>query len=277
MTRKSIGLWTAVLVVLAIAAVSLPVMSGIRAKRENEQTVQIIREQLDTQEDSAVRRQLNLAKWYNLNLKRGDPEEGSREAYGQIMAFAGGAMGYMEIPELGLSFPIRHGTGKQALENSAGHLEGSSLPIGGLGNHAVLIGRGGDSLRAVFGKLKEVKEGDLVYIYIPGGGLVYVVDSVTMLAQPQVAGFAAQEEEDLLTLVAETHAEKTVVRCSRAEEALEQEALASIRENPVVDKQILMTALCAAIAAGLLPLVAGCIGKAAAGRRQRMRRFSRET
>lgn len=275
MSKRSIGMWTAVLVILAIAAVSLPVLGSVRAARENEQTVQQIREQLEGLEEASVRKQLNLAKWYNLNQTKKEPEAGSREAYGQILAFTDGAMGYLEIPQLGLSVPICHGTGEHALETGAGHLEGSSLPIGGLGNHAVLVGQGGESLRADFGKLGELSEGDLVYIYIPGGGLVYVVDSVTTIAQPRVAGFAVQEGQDLLTLVAEAYVIKTVVRCSRAEEALEREALSAIRETPVVDKDLLAAALCGAIAAGLLPLAVGCIGKAA-GRRRNMRRYSPE-
>lgn len=260
MSKKTIVLWTAVLMILAIFAVSLPVVWRVHAENANEARIRNIQEQMDALEDRAVRKQINLAKWYNLNLKVKNPAPDSMQAYNSILAFSDGVMGYLEIPQLDLSVPVSHGTGDNALEIGVGHLEGSSLPIGGLGNHSVLIGCGDSTHTA---HLRALSEGDLVYIHIPGETLAYAVESLSTLLPPQVAGFPEQEGKDLLTLVVETTTLKTVVRCSRTENLPAREMVHISPEEAATWKDNLMIPLYCAVAAGIIPMIVGCIGKAA--------------
>ena len=75
-------------------------------------------------------------------------------------------MGYLEIPEIGVNLPIYHGTSDLVLEMGVGHLESSSLPIGGESTHAVLMGHRGLPSSTLFNKLPKLKEGAQFYIHM---------------------------------------------------------------------------------------------------------------
>lgn len=103
--------------------------------------------------------QWNLARWYNLNLHTENPDPGFREAYRDILAMDGDVMGYAEFPAREITLPICHDGADHGLVHSAQ----SDLPIGGMGNHTVLICR--EPLR--------LQQGEEIVICILGQRLRY--------------------------------------------------------------------------------------------------------
>lgn len=254
MRKRMIGIWTAVLAILALLAACLPVVESIREARGRMEAVQQVREELEALGDEAVSRHRNLAKWYNLNLNMAAPEPGSRETYEEIWAFRDGAMGYMEIPAIGMSLPVYHGTMEETLGKGAGHMAWSPLPAGGRGNHTVL-----QLEKGFMSRLLKLQPGDLLYLSIPGGNLVYAVESVQTIVQPGTVDYLAPTGEDVISLTAENGLQKRVVRCLRLGELQEREVLSSVTEVPRVDRRLLAAAIAAAICVGMLPLAAGCL------------------
>lgn len=112
-----------------------------------------------------------------------------------------GVMGYMEIPKIGVRLAIYHGTGKDALERGSGHIEGTSLPIGGTGTHTALSAHRGLPGMKLFTDLDLLTEGDQFYIHVLGDTLAYEVDQIVTVLPYESDALALSEGEDLATLV----------------------------------------------------------------------------
>ena len=110
-------------------------------------------------------------------------------------------MGYIEIPKIDLQLPIYHGVGTEALEKGAGHIEGTSLPIGGPGTHAVLSGHRGLPGRKLFTDLDLIKEGDQFYLQVLNETLAYEVDQILTVLPHESKALDIVPGEDLVTLV----------------------------------------------------------------------------
>ena len=110
-------------------------------------------------------------------------------------------MGYIEIPKIDLRLPIYHGVCTEALEKGAGHIEGTSLPIGGPGTHAVLSGHRGLPGRKLFTDLDLIKEGDQFYLQVLNETLAYEVDQILTVMPHESEALDIVPGEDLVTLV----------------------------------------------------------------------------
>ena len=112
-----------------------------------------------------------------------------------------GIMGVVEIPKIGVRLPIYHGTGSYGLERGVGHMEGTSLPVGGEGTHCGLSGHRGLPSARLFTDLDQMERGDLFFINVLGELLAYQVDQVNVVLPHELEYMAAVEGEDLVTLV----------------------------------------------------------------------------
>lgn len=112
-----------------------------------------------------------------------------------------GIMGVIEIPKIDISLPIYHTTSKEVLEKAAGHLEGSSLPIGGEDTHAVITAHRGLPSAALFTDLDRLKEGDHFLIHVLDETLCYEVDQILTVEPDETDALAVEEGEDLVTLI----------------------------------------------------------------------------
>jgi len=110
------------------------------------------------------------------------------------------AMARIRVPAVGIDLPVYHGTSDKALAMGAGHLYGTSLPVGGTGTHAVLTSHTGMSNASLFDHLIQVKEGDMMYVDIYGQTLAYQVDSIKVVLPTQIDDLRVVKGEDLLTL-----------------------------------------------------------------------------
>lgn len=112
-----------------------------------------------------------------------------------------GMMGIVEIPKIAIKLPIYHGTSDEVLQKAAGHLEGSSLPIGGESTHAVISAHRGLPSASLFTDLDQMEIGDHFLIHVLDETLCYEVDDVSVVEPEDTAKLAVQDGEDLVTLL----------------------------------------------------------------------------
>lgn len=192
--KKKWRILLGVLLILALGLVALPGVSGYVSASHGAQAIQALTDQVQEMDTQTRKLQRNLAQWYNLNLLSAQPETGYADAYDTILDLAGHAMGYIEIPAMDLCLPIYHGVGEDALANGVGHLPQSAFPIGGTGNHTVLVS--GDGL----GGLEELNEGDVFHIFILGDRVTYSVEK-TESAPAETVSLDPEPGRDLCTLI----------------------------------------------------------------------------
>lgn len=146
------------------------------------------------------------AEKYNERL-RSNPDryvmtEKDREEYDSLLDVSDtGIMCYIEIPAIDCSLPVYHGTDDAVLQSSVGHLEGSSLPVGGEGTHCVISGHRGLPSARLFTDLDKLKEGDIFLLRVLERTLTYEVDQITVVEPEDMSQLEIVEGEDLCTLV----------------------------------------------------------------------------
>lgn len=149
---------------------------------------------------------LEEAAAYNQNLAENKKswfltEEEKAEYTKQLDITGTGIMGYIEIPVIKCSLPIYHGTDEGVLQIAIGHIEGSSLPVGGEGTHCVLSGHRGLPSAKLFSDLDELKEGDTFMIRVLNETLTYEVDQIRIVEPNDLTTLDIYEGQDLMTLV----------------------------------------------------------------------------
>lgn len=128
----------------------------------------------------------------------GDPPDG----YEDILDITGtGIMGYITIEKIDVELPIYHGTSDSVLSSGAGHLEGSSLPVGGGSTHCVISAHRGLPSALMFTRLDELEEGDIFTITVLDRVLTYEVDQITIVLPEEAEGIYIQDGKDYCTLM----------------------------------------------------------------------------
>lgn len=130
------------------------------------------------------------------------PGEEMHERYESLLDMTGdGMMAHVEIPKIGIDLPIYHGTGDAVLQVAAGHMEGSSLPIGGDSTHAVLSSHRGLPLARLFTDLDRMEIGDMFLIHVLDEDHEYRVDDIRTVLPYELQSLEIAEGEDYVTLV----------------------------------------------------------------------------
>ena len=123
-------------------------------------------------------------------------------SYENSLNIAGdGMMGIVEIPKIDIKLPIYHGTSDEVLQKAAGHLEGSSLPIGGENTHAVISAHRGLPSASLFTDLDQLEIGDHFLIHVLDETLCYEVDQILVVDPEDTSALAVEDGEDLMTLL----------------------------------------------------------------------------
>ena len=110
-------------------------------------------------------------------------------------------MGSVEIPKINIKIPIYHTTEEEVLNKGAGHLEGSSLPVGGANTHAVISAHRGLPSASLFTDLDQLKEGDHFLIHVLNETLCYEVDKISVVKPEDTSALAVEDGQDLVTLL----------------------------------------------------------------------------
>ncbi len=207
--RRKGTLFTVIL--LAVLAVGLGVMfypsvsdwyNSFHASRAVANYVAAV-EEMDEAEAEAIlqaARDWNAALPQGVRLALGD--DGERARYESLLDLTGtGVMGYIEIPSIDVDLPIYHGTGESVLQTAVGHVEGSSLPVGGEGVHCVLSGHRGLPTARLFTDLDEMKPGDVFTLTVLDRTVTYQVDQIRIVLPDEVEDLAITPGKDYCTLV----------------------------------------------------------------------------
>ena len=125
-----------------------------------------------------------------------------RAQYEALLDVSGtGIIGYVEIPEIRVSLPIYHGVDEAVLQIAAGHIEGSSLPVGGAGTHCVLSGHRGLPSARLFTDLDQLTEGDVFMLRVLDEVLTYEVDQIHIVEPHELQDLELVPGQDYCTLV----------------------------------------------------------------------------
>ena len=128
--------------------------------------------------------------------------EEQQAEYKKLLDISGqGVMGYIEIPEIDVSLPIYHGTEDTVLQVAVGHLEWSSLPVGGESTHCVLSGHRGLPSAKLFTNLDKLREGNIFLLRVLDEVLTYEVDQILIVEPQDTAQLEIVEGQDYCTLV----------------------------------------------------------------------------
>lgn len=128
-------------------------------------------------------------------------EEELEEYNGILDMSSTGVMGYIDIPKINCTLPIYHGTGDVALQKGAGHLEGSSFPVGGESTHAVLSSHRGLTAARLFTDLDQLTAGDTFTITVLNEVLTYEVDRILTVLPTELDALTIEAGMDYCTLV----------------------------------------------------------------------------
>lgn len=190
-----------------------PWISNFVNQRQADITINNYKEKEESLSDKQKEEMWKKAMMYNADLAKNqveltDPFVESKDAikhgltYENLLNIDGtGMMSSIEIPCIGVNLPVFHGTAADTLERGVGHLEGSSLPVGGKSTHAVLTGHTGLNNAKLFTDLTEVREGDLFFINTLGKTLAYRVINIEVVLPEETQDLLIQRGRDLATLI----------------------------------------------------------------------------
>ena len=152
------------------------------------------------------------------------------DTYANMLNIDGdGIIAIIDVPKINIRLPVYHGTTDEILSESLGHLEGTSLPIGGLGTHCVITGHTGLPNVKLFTDLTELKTGDVFYINVLNETLAYEIDNIAIVEPENTELLAISRERDYVTLLTcypyGINSHRLLVRGTRIpyEKAVEQE------------------------------------------------------
>lgn len=243
--KKKRSALTTVLIIAVVAVflvgfglLMYPTFSNLWNEYRNKQLITEYNNSVSDLTDDGIQEIWDAAKAYNDQHKTNTIVDafGQEEdyvlthPYDQLLNPSGDeVMGSIEIPKIGVSLAIYHGIGKEALQNGVGHVEGTSLPIGGAGTHAVLAGHRGLPSAKIFTDLDQMEVGDKFYIHVLNQTLAYQVDQIKTVLPEDTSDIAIVDGEDYVTLITCTpygvNSHRLLVRGTRIpyEEAQEEE------------------------------------------------------
>ena len=174
---------------------------------------------------------LEDARAYNAALLRSPnryhPTEEENAWYERALDVSGnGVMGYLEIPSIQASLPLYHGVEEAVLQTAIGHIQGSSLPVGGESIHCVVSGHRGLPSAKLFTDLDQLQAGDTFSLRVLDEVLVYQVDQIRIVEPQQLELLEIEKGKDLCTLVTCTHygvnSHRLLIRGQRVDTASER-------------------------------------------------------
>ncbi|WP_286079093.1 class C sortase [Faecalibaculum rodentium] len=163
-------------------------------------------QQIAALSDEEYERLMEEAKEYNADLlsdrNRFNPSDERHRRYSDTLDMdVNGVMGIVKIPSIRVNLPIYHGTEESVLQTAIGHIEGSSLPIGGVSTHAIISGHRGLPSAKLFTDLDKLEEGDYFMITVLDDTYTYEVDQIKIVDPDDFTYLQIEPGQDLVTLV----------------------------------------------------------------------------
>ena len=206
MGRRLSNLFLILILMAGLFLLLYPSVSNWWNSMHQTQAIDIYGDVTDKLDNSVIKEALRSAQEYNLTLPgnefRFQMTQEERDWYNQQLNLAGtGMMGVIEIPVINAQLPIYHGTTEGVLKVAIGHLEGSSLPVGGPSTHCVLTGHRGLPSARLFTDLPKLQEGDTFNLTVLNEVLTYQVDQILTVTPYELDALEIIEGEDHCTLI----------------------------------------------------------------------------
>lgn len=206
---KKSGFSTIILILVFLVGLSLllyPTVSDYWNSLHQSRAIAEYAEQVANLNDELYAKLLSDAQEYNEALPekvdRYSMSDAERAEYSKLLDVSGsGVIGYIEIPLIGCSLPIYHGTSEAVLQIGVGHIEGTSLPVGGVGSHCVLSGHRGLPSARLFTDLDKLEIGDTFILRVLDETLTYEVDQILIVLPHEMEAIEIDPKEDYCTLV----------------------------------------------------------------------------
>ena len=255
------------LIVVLLAGLSLllyPFFSDYWNSMRQSQAIAVYMEAVTELDDGAYEERWKEAQAYNAALSgttnRFQPGEEEQRAYEQLLDIAGnGVLGYVEIPSIDVLLPIYHGTDEEVLQVAVGHIEGSSLPVGGESTHCVISGHRGLPSSRLFTDLDQLTEGDLFILRMLDETLTYEVDQIHIVEPDDISLLGIEEGQDLCTLITCTpygvNSHRLLVRGHRVENQETSNTLRITADAMLVDPRLVTPMIAAPILLALILLL----------------------
>lgn len=202
-------IFTFVLLILFFIGLSLllyPTVSDYWNSFHQSRAIAGYAEAVEELDEEAYEKCLADARAYNAELVgdggRFQPTAEETARYNSLLDIAGnGIMGYIEIPSIGVSLPVYHGVEQTVLQIAIGHIEGSSLPVGGPGTHCAVSGHRGLPSAKLFTDLDKMAVGDVFMMHVLNETLTYEVDQIRIVEPQETDLLQIEDGQDLCTLV----------------------------------------------------------------------------
>lgn len=205
-SKKETALWVLMFIIGACLLLYPSISNYINSLRQT-QAVMHYADEVARMTDEEHERCLQMARDFNQKMAKRKTqwdmlhEETSAE-YESLLNFAGtGVMGYIDIPKINVQLPIYHGTSESVLQGSIGHIEHTSLPVGGPGTHCVLSGHRGLPSAKLFSDLDLMAENDTFTLSILNETYTYEVDQIRTVLPEDTSFLEVVPGKDYCTLV----------------------------------------------------------------------------
>lgn len=227
MKRDKVGIFLVLMLFIGVCVLLYPALSQYWNSKTQTHAVDNYQDILDSLQKEDCTKYFEEADHYNAALRNLDVplmEYGQLTEYNQILNVSGtGVMGYITIEKLGVELPLYHGTSDSVLNIACGHMEGTSLPVGGESTHSVLSAHRGLPHAKLFTDLDKMELGDVFTITILDRTLTYQVDQIKVVNPNEIDEVHIIEGEDHCTLLTCTpygiNSHRLLVRGTRIENA----------------------------------------------------------
>lgn len=177
-----------------------PKISNYFAEKNQVEMIRSYKETIVNMEEEQINLEYEKARQYNENIN--GKLQNNKNDYNEILNLSkNGIMAYLEIPKISVKLPIYHGTADDVMKKGVGHLENTSLPIGGESTHCVLTGHTGLIRTEIFTRLDELEINDYFYLNILEEKLTYQVFQIKVVLPTETKDLEVIEGKDLVTLI----------------------------------------------------------------------------
>lgn len=266
------------LIVVLLAGLSLllyPFVSDYWNSLHQSRAIATYMEAVTELDEAAYEEWWDGAKTYNASLpgtqNRFLPDKEEQRNYEKLLDISGtGILGYVEIPNIDVLLPIYHGTDEEVLQVAIGHIEGSSLPVGGESTHCVISGHRGLPSSRLFTDLDQLTEGDIFILRVLDETLTYEVDQIHIVEPDDTSLLGIEEGQDLCTLITCTpygvNSHRLLVRGHRVENQETSSTLRIMADAMLVDPRLVTPLIAAPI---LLTLILLLLLRSRKGKKER--------
>ncbi|MBQ3150398.1 MAG: class C sortase [Clostridia bacterium] len=229
-----------------------PTVSNWWNNRNQSRAISTYFENVETLDQSKIDDLMEKARQFNDRIKTSNGVQyitsDMQKEYYKLLDISGtGVMAYIEIPGINVSLPVYHGVSDSVLQVAVGHIDWTSLPVGGASSHSVLSGHRGLPSAKLFTNLDKLSTGDIFIINILKETLTYQVDQILIVEPDDVDSLKIVEGKDYCTLVTCTpygvNSHRLLVRGHRIANIEESPVIHVINEAGIIDNLIVASFL----------------------------------